>query len=879
MNIEDNTSLEEIYSIDANETEDILIESLHFSVRVRNRLLSNKIRTVSQMLKLSPKQLTEIKGFGKTCIDEVDEYCRTLQVSAPNTSAPNVETRDFSSVVKDNIESVLAGDFSFAEGVPNEELPFIEKYKEAYDIIGEKAAWDCVYNAEKITPIVHALYCFTQRARQLEQFNALLNKIPAERLTKRAHGYINAFTLKNEERSALYSLCKTENDTILSILTNGDLADPSTVMLLKKFLAWCSFDLNSEINALFEKLYVNYRMPIVIKGRAEKQTLEQIGHRLNVTRERVRQIEAKIKRNFQRLHSRIRIISKISAERNGDTVITPAEIEMYCGEHSTELVFLLQSYTGTNYIYDKQLGIFVLGGDSLPEQVQSYIEQLPDIINVNKMEGILTEAEETHDIPSEMLEKAIIDSYRLTGDVYHRVRLSLGSVYKIVVEQYYPNGIRVYNPEELRKFREIIQKDFGDIGLPENDRALSVRIAETCILCGRGRYGAKKESYISKDLANRIKNYIIKSDSPIMLTNTIYHVFEKELVAAGIDNKYYLQGVLHELFDEKFFFHRDYVSKDPNVTSVYSSIVDFIKQARYPITKQQIMQKFPGITDIVVSLSVDDNEVLNYFGEYLHACRLSISNEERKYLRRVIERVVNDRETHSIKEIWDIISVEQPAIMSRNGALIPFSAFSILEYLFREEFEFSRPYIAQQGVEIDRPGDRLHEAIYSSDEFAISDIKDFAKENRYQIYSMLDFLIECNDEYFIASKEKLIRIDKLGVCREMVKLIENVLQSEVDTTIPINTLSCWHRFPTLRVAWNEWLLFSVIKKWGNKFIVDVSSKQLRYAVPIIAPAGMLDLESFKTEKQLDATVKIDDLDNIDELLEDILDDDIWEDEL
>ena len=60
-----------------------------------------------------------------------------------------------------------------------------------------------------------------------------------------------------------------------------------------------------------------------------------------------------------------------------------------------------------------------------------------------------------------------------------------------------------------------------------------------------------------------------------------------------------------------------------------------------------------------------------------------------------------------------MIQRQMPTVFSQNSAMYSFSAFSILEYLFRDTFQFSRPYIAELGVEIGRPGERLHDLIYS----------------------------------------------------------------------------------------------------------------------------------------------------------------------
>ena len=72
------------------------------------------------------------------------------------------------------------------------------------------------------------------------------------------------------------------------------------------------------------------------------------------------------------------------------------------------------------------------------------------------------------------------------------------------------------------------------------------RIIDSCILCGKGEYKLKKEKYISKDLTKRLDKYIKSSTSKIIPVTTLFHVFENDLQNEGVDNRYYLQGILHE---------------------------------------------------------------------------------------------------------------------------------------------------------------------------------------------------------------------------------------------------------------------------------------------------------------------------------------------
>ncbi len=850
---------------------DMAVAELPFSVRVVNIFKHNGIITVSDILKLKPETLMGIRSFGRNCMDDVVGRLRSL----PKDPVPKSEHRKLKPnnkplLILNHAESIALGDFSFAEGMElsQEETQALSEYQTGYEMLEEDLALECYLAPEKIAPVILMLNDFCRDTERLALLRNGITDIPRDRRKNKAASYIIAFTLEDYKRRALLSLCPSETCSIDDLINIPLPDDPQELALLKQFLKWCAFDLEAEVQKLFLPIFSDKRTAGIIQMRARKKTLAQVGDAFGITRERVRQIEVKARRKFSHYYSRIRLISKISAEKNGASTVSANDIEDYCKTNVTELLYFLRNYENAHYTYDEQLDIFIIGDDSLQERVRTTIDRLPDIVNVNQLSNILDEANEDGDIPMDILQKAFMEAYRLTGDVYHRTRLSLAKIYKAVLEKHYSDGIRAYDPDALQEFRRIVTDEFGDVGMPKNDRALTARISSICILCGRGMYMPKRAKYISNGLAGHILQYIEESDQKIFLMNSLYDVFEHELNEEGVFNKYYLQGILRELCSDKYYFRRDYISKDAETTSLYASVVNFIKKSEYPVQKQQIKDAFPGITEIVINLSVSDPDVLNYFGAYLHSSRLAISSKEQWDLRRILIEIVSDHKAHHGAEVYEAIQRKMPAVFSRNAAMYPFSAFSILEYLFRDTFQFSRPYIAELGVEIGRFGERLHDLIYSGDEFAISDIKEFCKEHRLQIQSLLDYVNACNDRFFWRDKYAMVSIESTGITESISQEMEEIIAAEISCTQPISQIMCWHRLPRIAIPWTEWLIYSALNKWGRMLTVATSSNHLRMAVPLIAPQGKMEADAFK-EIPVES-VQIDDLDNIDDLIADLI---------
>lgn len=166
-----------------------------------------------------------------------------------------------------------------------------------------------------------------------------------------------------------------------AIIRTNNFEVKNQVILEQKFLSWCNFDLKKEITQLFVKLYSSPRIQTVIEGRANNLTLSDIGEQLGVTRERVRQIEAKVKKQFENQQRQIKIMSKIYADQNGRTIITPKKIKAIAGKNAEALIYLLKDNNGSLYDYDPLLNVFIFGDNELSTRIQDFIDALPDVLH------------------------------------------------------------------------------------------------------------------------------------------------------------------------------------------------------------------------------------------------------------------------------------------------------------------------------------------------------------------------------------------------------------------------------------------------------------------------------------------------------------------
>lgn len=862
----------EKYDINPKEFENVSVEDALFSVRVYNRLRREKIETIGALLNYTQEDLEQIDGFGAGCFKELYAYFESI---APHNGVSKEKDSNTRRIIPEffrlNRDLMVCGDFSFVDSDEYQEL--IEEYMYARDMLGEDFARLCLYETENVLVIGQALNKF---AKSIGKLYEKLNVIPRYRRDRNVKYYIYAYTCNEVMRNSLCERIKTQAETLEQYIRNNvdELYNESSSV--SQFVKSCSYSLSELGNAFFDEIAKNERTFEIVKRRSEGMTLEQVGNEFDVTRERIRQIEKKVSVRFVNWVNSKAIIHKLYADMNGKNIWLPSDFEPFFEKNSDIFCYLMKinEEEFSCFTYDRQLDVFVFGNESLLNQIQEYVDELPDTFNESQLDIILSEGYVQHGHPQEITKKIIEDNYRKTGDVYHRSRLTLVKIYADILQKYYPHGIWVYNDDEIDDFRRHVREDYGDIKLPENNRAILSRITHVSILCDRGTYCPKKDKYISDELAKKIHDYIADNETPIFLTNTLFSVFEDELVREGVTNKYYLQGILRELYEGEFVFRRDYISKDENLTSVYSEIVSYIEKAAYPVTKRQINEAFPGVTEIVINISTSDPEVINLFGVYIHASKLRLDEADRKYLKEVVTPMIDKSGFLHCKDIYEFISRDNANILTSNGIYQAFGLYSVLEYLYRDEYEFSRPYIGRKGQEITRTFDQLHEMVEESDVIQLAEIVSVARENHFQVNSILEFANSCNNTHLLLNDKELAAIDYIGLSEGLAREVESYVFNAIDGTVYVSDLQCIRSFPRLSVPWTEWLVYSVLNKWSELLEVAVTSTTFKQAKAVVARKGELDISQICEKEYVDGTYTPDNLDDIDELISDILFDEI-----
>ena len=523
------------------------------------------------------------------------------------------------------------------------------------------------------------------------------------------------------------------------------------------------------------------------------------------------------------------------------------------------------------YYYDKSLDLFIFGdnNEDAPLKGNDFCESLPDQFSEEKYSNYIKEAVDELSLPETLIKEIINENYVFSSGIYRRKRLKLVSIYKIILEKYYPNGLWIYGDSEIEDFRRHIKEDFGEIKLGSN-HALISGIIRVSVLSGRGVYKPRKEQYISEELRSKIEKFIDGNPRDVIIFNNLYAEFENELNSEGVDNRYYLQGVIKEIFGDKYFYRKDILSKTAEMGNASRELINYVHESRTPVTMKEILSAFPGVTQIMVSTAMQDPSIIKFFWSYMYVGNLILYENDKKYFKEKLDIILSDGVPHHDSELFEIMNLERHDILSRLGILYPYNLYSVIEYLFSDYYNFYRPYIAKRNIEINHPLESINDFVANTEVFDLSELLDVAKQLHYQIPNLLDLFNGYNESHLFISHYSMGSINYAGVNSDTCKYLEDMFkQNSVVETTPIAALGTIGKYPHINIQWNEWVIYSIINKWGVEYDVGVVGNSFHNYIPIISLKGTLNKNAIDPD-YIGSFKEISDLDNIDDLLIDII---------
>jgi hypothetical protein len=560
----------------------------------------------------------------------------------------------------------------------------------------------------------------------------------------------------------------------------------------------------------------------VILNRVAGKTLEDIGQNIGVTRERIRQIEKKVQDSFDTNNSFKKYLFILAAFAIKDGIVYAKHIKELFNELADVFIYLLKNSNVNYYIYSQELDAFLIADYSWYHNLERYIDDLPDMLQEKELIEIIKSIVTDLGIECyfDEVDFLVRKSYMISGQYYSRTRKSLSSIYKIVIAQCYPNGIRLYDKAEFNRFRKNIISLFGDIKLPDNNRAIDARILDIGVLCDRGTYTLPQFINIEESLVKEISNYIKNSSRNTFSFLELFEQFRiKLLQSSNVNNRYFLQGVLKLYCKNEFYFTRDTVSKDKNQTSFINELEKFVELSG-TVTKDQIKAEFSGVTEAMLLFSImkSRNIIVSDFCEYMHPSLLDIVNEDYKVLGKLIGENIKDMPISS-RKLLELLYSAYPEFLNRNKIASHSKLFGVLQYMFWDVYKFSRPFIGEYDSEDISTINIVKGYLDGCDEFAISDLVEYCKDNHLRYLSNASLIRQLGHEYIRADRNLCVNINQLNVDDNKIALINSLV---LDSTrqkgyLVLKNIIDFMFFPDVGIKWTGFLLESIIYSFFDDY--------------------------------------------------------------
>lgn len=265
-----------------------------------------------------------------------------------------------------------------------------------------------------------------------------------------------------------------------------------------------------------------------------------------------------------------------------------------------------------------------------------------------------------------------------------------------------------------------------------------------------------------------------------------------------------------------------------------------------PVTREYLATMIDGLHNQAVYFATCYDDILNYRGLYIADKNIEFTEIEKNELFLILTNKLNQKNTIHAQELFDSLGNRYKDLFRRAYIKTPYHLFSFLQHYYSKSFYFVRPFVANFGTEI-APMEQVKAFMEDYDEIPVEEYFDFLKENHIKIYTLIDSIEQVQDVFILKNKKTLIRQCKTGLGNNEIQTVKNLigLELEDDPCKAVRDLKCIYDFPKINVPWDEWLIFSLVRKYANNFEALLSTLQYRTAIPIIAKLGCADSKAIE----------------------------------
>ncbi|RDU23232.1 sigma factor-like helix-turn-helix DNA-binding protein [Anaerosacchariphilus polymeriproducens] len=613
--------------------------------------------------------------------------------------------------------------------------------------------------------------------------------------------------------------------------------------------------LKKSLIEIFEGILCEYEKEddlIIDVKKEEGFTLQELGDEYGVTRERIRQKISKFNLKIDPFMNPI-----VEFFMNPKNYVSTQELLDIYDNDNFDKVLIHWCKNCKSLEYLSFADVFVWKLDEEKSTYDKILDLAIDFIgdginlydNLEELETLMQTSNFTYVDGGAFLNLAQEKGYRVYGDFIVKGRQSYGYLCAKIVANKFPDGIKLYGSADLKILRKLALEEYGDLGIPDNDRAFSTRLTDYLVLSGRGTVTAEANIHIAINVLDDIKDYIDGTQEGEVYYAELYTRFEGMLrMMSNIDNYNFLHGVLKLYFSNDYdFSNRDYLKKhgDGYVSGKLSiKVKNCIEAAGVPLHRNEIKKKVLGLTDIVLfSAIASEQELFQWdYNYYYSTALMQIDESDIEYLMQQTDTIMDKNEGYcSDNMLLDEVKRFRRNFLIKNRIESSNNLYYLCQKLLSDRYDFRRPHITRKGLmeEISVRNVALH-LLGSPILLSFKTYQDMAEHLKWSPVTTGMVFGEIEKEYIRITDDSYLKTEEFKIDNTSVKEIENVLINNMSNDyISLINFDLWEMLPDIKYEWNIYLLRSIIDKFISELrIIEIRAKDRRYERGIVVKREM-----------------------------------------
>lgn len=660
---------------------------------------------------------------------------------------------------------------------------------------------------------------------EIERYNAYLDN---QKILKNYHEYNEKMkyqlSLVDESYSRKDILNYVKNSGRLKlheILLKSDFWDSKEVFLKVPYLLITFIDVLSELSKplLFKvEEFINSiltdKEQFIHQKRFDKETLEVIGNKLGVTRERVRQIEAKAKRKLKS-KSNINTLKKLNllvlSKFTDIYYIKLEDLESILGEFSS--IFIdLNTYHNDNFAYYKHEEYVTFKKYDLI-RVENFISTFENYFSRDDFDSKIDQFRTLFPkINPAVFDTLVLKKFQINSNYYFDKEYfkNKSDRVKFILTEFYIDGIKAFDDKSINEFKRLYQQLFGiDDFKDQSKRTIGSYITRYTKIVGRGLYSIYSKSLkIEQEILDYVRSLIF--NSKLLYKETLFYKVKSKFDYLDINSVEEFSRVLKKYI--KYPSNRFYYAVDEIDLDYQRYLVEFLEQNSGVFRIEDIETEFRGINHKTILNVYNQSELVlsNSNHRYIHVKHVGLNNQELNLIKAIIDELTETNRYIHVLDVYERILIDETIEMDEEVLNDSLGLFNVVKYYFNEIYNLHRPLIGKKNAFIGSFESMLDHYFFSSEVIKIKPIKEFIDYMQKPI-SIHAIFESHHPKYYLVNSNEFRLKSSLGINEQVANVIEKIMKNFMvnNPNLGIEDFKQWDFLPKIKVDWTPQLIYSL----------------------------------------------------------------------